>query len=299
MNWLKNKKIVAVHDGNFHPDDVFAVAALSILNNGNIKVKRTREESEISKADYVADVGHKYDPERNRFDHHQEGGAGFRNEKISYSAFGLVWQIYGEKICGSKKVADILDKKIVAVIDVDDDGLNVCQESLPGISPFMLVDVIYSMRPTWKEADLNINKIFLEAVAWAEEILLREIKITKDNIEAEGLVAEIYKNTQDKRVIVFDKNYLPKTLLYKYPEPLFVVYLDRSREMWRVTTIEKKENTYECRKNFPEAWWGKKDTELAKISGVADAIFCRNKGIFAGVKSKEGALKLAELALKQ
>ena len=69
--------------------------------------------------------------------------------------------------------------------------------------------------------------------------------------------------------------------------------------MWRVTTIEKKEDTYEPRKNFPESWWGKNDGEFAKVSGVEDAVFCRNKGIFAGVKSKEGALKLAELALAE
>ena len=79
MWWSKNKKTVAVHDGNFHPDDVFAVATLSILLDGKIGVIRTRDEGEINKADYVLDVGHIYDPAKNRFDHHQEGGAGFRN----------------------------------------------------------------------------------------------------------------------------------------------------------------------------------------------------------------------------
>lgn len=297
MNWLKSKKTVAVHDGNFHPDDVFSVALLSILLGGNIKVIRTRDEGEISTADFVADVGHEYNPAKNRFDHHQEGGAGFREGKISYSALGLLWKEYGEKVCGSKKVADILDKKLVAAIDADDDGLDVCQKSLLGVKPYMLVDAIYSMRPTWKENDLNINKVFLEAVTFAKEILLREIKITKDKLEAEDLVAEIYKNTQDKRIIIFDKILLPTTLLYKYPEPLFVVYKSRTGQMWRATTIEKHENTYEPKKNFPATWWGKKGEEFAKISGVEDAIFCRNKGIFVGAKSQAGVIKLAQKAL--
>jgi uncharacterized UPF0160 family protein len=48
MNWLKSKKIVAVHNGNFHPDDVFSVALLSIIYNGGVKVVRTRDESFIS-----------------------------------------------------------------------------------------------------------------------------------------------------------------------------------------------------------------------------------------------------------
>ena len=57
MPFLKNKKTVVVHNGNFHPDDVFCVALLSILYDGGIKVTRTRDESVISKADYVMDVG--------------------------------------------------------------------------------------------------------------------------------------------------------------------------------------------------------------------------------------------------
>lgn len=299
MNWLRSKKTIAVHSGNFHPDDVFSVALFSILFDGNIKVIRTRDEGEITRAEYVADVGHIYDPAKKRFDHHQEGGAGFRDNHISYSAFGLLWKEYGEKVCGSKKVADIIDKKIVEAIDADDDGLDVCKENIPGLAAPLLVDVIYSMRPTWNEADLDIDKIFLTAVDFAKGFLLRQIKITQDDVEAESMIDEIYNNSRDKRVIIFDKEYLPKNMLYKYPEPLFIVYLGRDKLMWRVTTIEKNKNTYEPRKNFPESWWGKKGEDFAKASGVVDALFCRNKGVFAGVKSKEGALKLVELALQE
>ena len=298
MNWLKSNKIIAVHDGSFHPDDVFAVALLSVIYDGDIEVIRTRDEAQYSKADFVVDVGLEYDPSRNRFDHHQEGNAGFRDNKISYSSFGLVWQKYGEQACGSKRVADILDKKLVEVVDADDCGFNLSNEVIPGLSPFTLTDVIYAMRPTWKEDKSEINKYFLKAVDLAKEVLVREIKITKDNLEAEGLVDEVYNKSQDKRVIVFDEIYLPKTLLYKYPEPLFIVYENMTGKMWRVTTIEVKENSFECRKNFPETWWGKTDEELAQVTGVADAVFCRNGGIFAGAKSKEGAMKLAELALQ-
>ncbi len=42
---------------------------------------------------------------------------------------------------------------------------------------------------------------------------------------------------------------------------------------------------------------GLRDEELQKITGVEDAVFC-HKGLFLAVsKSKEGAVKLAELAL--
>jgi uncharacterized UPF0160 family protein len=299
MNWLKNKKTVAVHDGNFHPDDVFSVALLSIMFGGKIKVIRTRDETVYSKADFVVDIGFEYNPSKNRFDHHQAGGAGFRTNKIAYSAFGLLWREYGEKVCGSKKVADILDKKIVEVVDADDCGFELCTENIPDLKPFTLTDVIYSMRPTWKETDLNIDLFFLKAVDFAKTTLLREIKKAQDMMEAESLVDAVYNNSKDKQIIIFENGYLPKDLLCKYTEPVFTVYKERSGKNWRVTTVDKKEGSFQPRKNFPAVWWGRADTELAKVTGVEDTIFCRNGGIFAGVRSKEGAIKLAELALKE
>ena len=299
MNWLKSKKIVAVHDGSFHPDDVFAVALLSILNDGNIKVIRTRDEIIYAKADYVVDVGLEYNPAQNKFDHHQEGNAGFRDNKISYSSFGLLWKEYGEKVCGSKKVADILDKKLVEIIDADDCGVELCQEVITGVKPFMLTDVIYSMRPTWKENQSEIDIIFLEAVNFAKKVLVREIKIALDNMAAESLMDEVYKNSVNKSIVVLDEKYLPINLLCNYPEPLFMVYKDKAGDGWRVTIVRKSEQSYEPRKNLPELWWGKTGKELAGVTGVADSTFCRNGGIYAGAGSKEGAVKLAGAALAE
>jgi len=298
MFWDK-KIIVAVHSGNFHPDDVFSVALLSILYNGKIKVIRTRDEKIYSKADFAVDIGFVYDPSKNRFDHHQEGGAGTRSSGVKYSSIGLLWKSYGEKVCGSKTVADILEKKLIEVIDADDNGFDLNKSITNGIYPFTLTDAIYSIGPTWKENFLDIDETFLRAVKFVKEILLREIKVVGDRVEAENMVEEIYKKSEDKRVIIFDGRYLPHGLLSNYPEPLFAVYKEKDGQRWRVTTIRKYEESFESRKNFPESWWGRSAGELAKISGIEDADFCRNGGVFAGAKSREGAIKLAKLALEK
>lgn len=298
MNWLKSKKIVITHNGPFHPDDVFAVASLSVLLNGKIKIIRTRDEVLYSKGDFVVDTGNIYDPNSNRFDHHQEGNAGFRDNKIPYSAFGLVWQKYGEQICGSKKVADILDKKLVQIIDADDCNRNLYSVAIEGVRPFFMTDLIYALKLTWKEDISKIDDHFLKAVDLAKSIILRQIKLEQDKIEAETLVDEIYRKSEDKRVVIFDGYYLPKGLLLKYPEPLFVVYKDMMRKMWRVGTIDKDETGFGPRKNFPQAWWGKRDKDLADVSGIPDAVFCRNGGIFLGVTSKENAIKMAKMAIE-
>src|SRR3990167_8310800 len=86
------KKIVVTHSGNFHTDEVFACAVLSLLNDGNIEVIRSRDSEVWATGDYVVDVGGEYNSERGRFDHHQEGGAGVRPNGIPYSSFGLVWK---------------------------------------------------------------------------------------------------------------------------------------------------------------------------------------------------------------
>src|SRR3989344_2675707 len=90
-----SKKLIVVHDGGFHADDVFSVAALLLYLSGDAKVVRTRDPRIIESGDFVVDVGGVYDAERNRLDHHQTGGAGARTNGIPYAAFGLVWKKFG------------------------------------------------------------------------------------------------------------------------------------------------------------------------------------------------------------
>ena len=82
---------VVTHNGNFHADDVFSIAVLKHVLP-TFKLVRTRDKALIESADYVIDVGGEYDPETNRFDHHQRGGAGERENGIPFSSFGLVWK---------------------------------------------------------------------------------------------------------------------------------------------------------------------------------------------------------------
>jgi len=82
---------IVTHDGNFHADDVFSIAALKIIFP-SFNLTRTRDAKVISQADIVIDVGNEYDPDKGRFDHHQRGGAGARENGIPFSSFGLIWQ---------------------------------------------------------------------------------------------------------------------------------------------------------------------------------------------------------------
>ena len=302
MSFFNKKKILVTHDGTFHADDLFATAALSILNKGNIKIIRSRDPKVLEKGDYVYDVSGLYNPTTNHFDHHQKEGAGKRDNGIPYASFGLVWKTYGEKICGSKEVAEIIDINLAQSIDAIDNGVDIVKPIFGGVMPYSVINLFYNYLPTWKESNKNIDQIFKEQVREVEKLLLREIEVMKSFIEGKNIILENYKNTEDKRIIIVDINfprYLYQDTLSALPEPLYIVMPSGHSSMWKVEAVSKSPSTIESRKLFPEAWRGflENDPKLKEIIGISDVTFCHRSGFLAITLSKESAIKLAEKAL--
>ena len=296
---MKTNKIIT-HNGSFHTDDIFTAAAFSILllkRGENFEIIRTRDTEVIKNGDYVFDVGEIYDREKNRFDHHQPEGAGRREHNIKYSSFGLVWEKFGEEICGSKKVSILIDKKLVAPIDAWDTGFDIVENKYD-LAPYLIQHVFFAMSPTWREDNSNQDEIFLKCVEIAKTVLSREIIQMQDAVSAEESLIDIYKKTADKRVIILDQNYPFEFVLHNYPEPIFVVYPRKTDNSWGVKAVRKDPRTFDNRKNFPKSWGGIRSEELQKITGVEDAMFCHHALYLAGAKSKEGAVKLAQIALE-
>jgi uncharacterized UPF0160 family protein len=293
MNIFKKKKILITHSGTFHADDIFATATLSILLNGNIKVIRTRDESMFSKGDFVYDIGGEYDPNRNRFDHHQEGGAGTRLNGVPYAAFGLVWKTYGAKICGSQEAANMIEEKLVQPIDADDNGIDIFKLNSE-VSLYLMQTMFYAFRPTWKE-EQDYDTPFFECVEFAKKILHREIIRTHDALEAKSIVVSAYGEAKDKRAIFLSSNYPWKDTISMYPEPLYIAFPKDGK--WRAECVMKQKYSYENRKPLPASWAGKRDEELEKVTGVKGAIFCHNGRFLVVAKTKEAIEELVAKAL--
>ncbi len=294
------KTRIVTHSGKFHSDDVFAVAVLSRVF-GDVEIVRTRDESIIQSADVVVDVGSVYDASARRFDHHQETGAGVRDNGIPYASFGIVWKAYGEQVCGDAEIAQTIDRVLVQPIDAGDNGVDLSTPTFPGVFPYTVGSIVNLFRPTHTEGE-EYDALFLRAVEWAAWVLEREIKISKDARSGKNLVESFYNNAPDKRLIIFDTtNVLGRELtvdfLMAHPEVLYAVLYRKDVDSWQLIAMNESEETYRVRKPLPKAWAGKRDQELISITGVPDAIFC-HRGLFMAVaKSKEGAITLAELAL--
>lgn len=293
-------KTIVTHNGKFHADDVFAVALLLLIDAG-ASVIRTRDEQAITGAESVVDVGGVYDEAANRFDHHQIGGAGMRENNlpagkagIPYAAFGLVWKKYGEKLCGSPEVARRVEEVLVAPIDANDNGVDISVPKIPGIALYDISDAVRSFIPTWKE-DADMDASFTEAVGFAKRIIMREVKRAEAVAAGQRMVEEVYAAAPDKRLIALTEDISWKDTLSKFPEPLYVVH--PQNDTWRLYAVRDNPHLFVNRKDLPESWAGLRDEELAKVTGVADATFVHRNRFMAVTRSKEGALALAELAL--
>src|SRR3989344_4003440 len=150
---------IATHDGNFHADDVFAIAILKMIYP-DVVVVRTRDNALMEKADLRVDVGFKYDPSTGDFDHHQAGGAGKRANGIEYAACGLIWKHFGQLLV-AERIQQRIDFKLIQFIDAEDLGAVIYDEKIP---PTTMADVIMMFNPLWNEQSPNPDAHFLEAV---------------------------------------------------------------------------------------------------------------------------------------
>nr|WP_238701221.1 MYG1 family protein [Mariprofundus erugo] len=285
--------MIVTHNGNFHADDVFSVAVFKSLLP-SFELMRTRNPELIAKADIVIDVGLEYDPERDRFDHHQRGGAGARENGIPYSSFGLIWQKYGVDMChGSQEVADAVDAGLVSTIDAVDCGH--VEGIQQGIS---LSQTIGMFNPTWQE-DTSFDTAFHEAVDFAVRVLTRFIAAAQGGISAKAIVAKAIEQASDPRVIVLEQ-YTPwkKTVRTLSEEALYVIYPSQTGE-WRIQTVPVEHGSFENRKSLPAAWAGLSGAELQAVTGIDDAMFCHNGLFIAGAESFDSTMKMAVMAVEE
>lgn len=285
---------IVTHNGRFHADDIFAIATLLIVYP-DAEVIRSRDEEVIKSADIVVDVGFVYDPETERFDHHQPAGAGARDIGIPYASFGLVWKEWGREVAG-KNEALLIDKKLVSPIDAHDNGISIILNKFPEIREYTISDFFYS----YLDADETDEKVllekFLKGVKVAQTLLKNEIKIAQEEVSDTKIVKDVFDKSEDKRITLLDQDLSWYQVLIPEPEALYVIY-PRKEGTWGVKAVPKNLIGFELKKPFPASWGGKAGKELAKITGVEDAVFCHNKLFVCSAKSKEGALKLAEIAL--
>ena len=303
MFW-NSKKTLVTHNGGFHSDDIFACATLQIFldkEGEDYEVIRTRDESLIRKGDYVFDVGGVYDASLNRFDHHQKGGAGVRENGVPMASFGLVWQKFGTEICGSKEVADEIDRRLACPIDANDNGVDVYKTNIEGISPITFQDIVGVYYPKEDAKEIEYYRAFNELALLAKRILQKSILKIKKQMEVNDYMRDLYEKSEDKNFLVVEKKYGRHAVTVgalNLTEVLYVVYPAKVGSEWNVVATRKNIESMESKKPFPSTWAGLSGADLQKTTGVSTAKFCHNGLFLCVAEKKQDAIELAKLSIK-
>ena len=285
---------IATHDGPFHADDVLAVAILQAWH-GECRVIRTRDANRLATADIVVDVG------GGRYDHHQPGGNGVRPNGIPYAAAGLVWREYGDLLCGDLDVARRVEEMLIQPVDAADTGLDLLGPPAQptGLRPVTLQSIVVWHNPV-NATDGVYDEAFAQAVALMEAILDRAITAARAAVRGEREIraaVDAYDATGGGPVIVFEA-WAPGCVQAAANTPALYAIFPATNGTWRVQAVPEGPTSRRSRRLLPEHWRGLEGAALAEVSGVADAVFCHPAGFIAGAASCEGALALAEEALK-
>jgi uncharacterized UPF0160 family protein len=297
-------KIIGSHSGSFHADDAISVAILLALYPA-ATVVRSRDPEVWATCDALVDVGGKYDPERNRYDHHQKGFSERRDNGVRYAASGLVWKTFGQlyvsHVCcpgyaglDPKAIAHEVDARLIQHADAVDVG-----DWAPAEAHFSLSGIINSMNSTWQEDSSRDDERFADAVALAGIVLRNLVR----EVAAELAAAEKVragKPLAGGRILVLEEARLPfdPVVCNEMPDVLFVVYPESRGEQIQVRVVPKVLGKFDARAKLPEAWGGLRDAELARVTGVGDAVFCHTGLFICGAKTQAGAIRMAELAVE-
>ncbi|MBC7981589.1 MYG1 family protein [Candidatus Parcubacteria bacterium] len=303
---------LVTHSGQFHADDIFSTALLNLYfkhkePKTKLKYKRSRIAADIAAADIVYDVGYVYNPKKMRFDHHQNEAGLARENGVKYAAFGLVFKHFGSELIGmisgeknKKVIADIfetVEKKLVQHIDGMDNGQLTYTQNFKGVDIFTVDNYYRICKDIIDTSNTRLlDKKFFELVKLSESMVGNVILYAIHKEKEKVLAVKAYKKSKDKRIIICDKFY--NFNFNKFPEPLMTVYPD-TLEGWNAKVVEKGEELYDARFYFPESWRGLVDAELEKACGVKGAKFCHKSGFLIVNKTKEGLMKMIDLALKK
>ena len=298
---------LVTHSGGFHADELLSSVILTRLFP-QAKIVRSRAPDWITpSADRIIyDVGGAYDAETHIFDHHQRG-APLREDGQPYSSFGLIWKHYGHQYLTAYGVPEAhieaihtsFDTGFVLPIDLMDNGaLSPATAGL--LAGLTLPALLETLKPVFDNNDPEADDLaFHAALAIARSFVEASIGKKAAKLRAESLVLDAIEKTGEGRVLELPLGmpFRPAVVKAGADHLLFVVH-PRDKD-WCLTGIRRADDGFELRADLPAAWAGLTNSDLETASGVEGATFCHNGRFIAAATTREAALAMAEIAVRE
>lgn len=298
---------LVTHSGGFHADEVLSSVVLTQLFP-QAKLVRSRAPDWIKAGSdrIVYDVGGSYDADTRIFDHHQRG-APLRDDGQPFSSFGLIWKHFGRDYLAALSVPDgfietvhaSFDASFVLPVDLVDNGA-LSPDSAGALAGLTLPTLIETLKPPFDERDTEATeRAFHAAIAIARSFIEAKISGLNAKLRAEALVLSAIAASGQGRVLELPMGMPFRSAIVKAgaDQLLFVVH-PRDTD-WCVTGIRRAEEGFELRADLPAAWAGLTGNALEQASGVEGASFCHNGRFIAAAKTRDAALAMADLAVRE
>ena len=288
-------KRVAVHNGDFHSDDVFCAAIIKQLFP-DVEIVRTRDPGVLETCDLLLDVG------EGLLDHHGKRAA----DRIS-AATRLLLAIVNTEIESSWDESWIMKTpeqefiasrawEIVSQIATWDTG------HAEGQNPFIEIHRICAHA---RATDRDLDEAFNEAV----EYMTASLERLEETWSAEACAVETAEKEiaaqKDAAIVVFrekDSRKAPiKEMLYKMAENAMYYVSPESEEDWRILCCcdpAQEFSFFGSRKLIPEKYRGLRGEQLSETAEIPGGIFCHAAGFIAGFKTCEAAEAFAKKCLE-
>lgn len=289
-NAMAAKMVAETHAGIFHLDDAAAAGMLQKMFPGLV-VSRVFKPS--GTADIVFDIG------GGAYDHHQADKE-LRADGIPYAAFGLVWRVFGRAFVEAMGVPAVdvdwvhqmVDRNYVRCVDALDNGISLGDA-------FTFSNVISSFNPEW-DSKVRPDDAFQDASLLAEMVLEKQVCHYAAVAKARGIVETAVHESEDGIVVlpcfVPWQDHLLAMDDEKAAMAMYVVF-PSNRGGYNLQAVPTAPGAFTNRAPLPAEWRGKRDTELADVCGVEDAVFVHPAGFIGAAQSLEGAMTMARKSL--
>ncbi|MBI3901222.1 MAG: MYG1 family protein, partial [Chlamydiia bacterium] len=184
---MKQLRSVGIHDGTFHADEVTACALLIVFERvDQDKIIRTRDSENLSRCEYVCDVGGVYSPSKKLFDHHQ---ASYKGE---LSSAGMVLNYLKEQGVLSPDEYHLFNNSLILGVDAHDNG------RLPQYVGYCSFShVIANFNPiSYESEDVVLDEAFHQALQFAVGHLCRLHERYQYNQTCRTLVKKVMERSE-------------------------------------------------------------------------------------------------------
>lgn len=298
-------EFLVTHSGGFHADELLSSVILTWLFP-EARIVRSRSPEWITPAPdrIIYDVGGAYDAALRVFDHHQRG-APLREDGQPYSSFGLIWKHFGGDYLVAQgipaehveQVHAKFDASFVLPVDLVDNGALDATGPLAGLT---LTALLETLKPAFDENSPEAEeRAFHSAMGIARSFVEASISKSAAKLRAEAVVMRAIEAAGAERVLELPMGmpFRPAVVKAKAEHLLFVVH-PRDKD-WCLTGIRRGDEGFELRADLPVAWAGLTNEALEAASGVAGASFCHNGRFIAAARTREAALAMADLAVRE